>query len=379
MKQQNDSQFQTQDDIIRKAFSNDKYSNQIIFDDFNAYLKGSKLKVKKFSSTQRILIKVLVLLILLTIAIVAIINALGGLPQKSKNPTENNLASSTNNQLISNIDKASQKKNTISNNTVNKSNINNNIENTNTLNKTNNNTSNTENNANTTNSSSNISNTTNANTDNTTNSIYSISNVTKSEVTDYTDQVDLDELTKFIEECSVGIERLNLTQENLESNTILLLIAKQYFDSNSNNATLDINTNLAATKPNMHKYLSELTGKKYPNNSYIQSFNNYIGYTSTSDSYKYGADIGILRDETYSVSDVKITNEFDDVFTSTANVTRKLNGEKTKYQVTIVFELNEDYTYQQFCLKSIKAKNMSVYPDNTTHLIDVAPQPEDDD
>lgn len=377
MKQQNDSQFQSQDDIIKKAFSEDKYLNQIIFDDFNSYLKGSKLKAKKFSSVQRIIIKVLVLLILLTIAIVALITALGGLPQSSKTPTtENNVASYTNNHIVSN--KESSKKNTISNNTKNQTNKNvtNKVENSNIANETTNTNAitNTENTNTSANTSANV-----TNTDNNTNSIYSITNVTKSEVTDYTDLVNIDELTKFIQDCSVGIERLNLTEENLESNTILLLIAKQYFDSNSNNATLDINTNLAATKQNMHKYLTELTGKKYPNNSYIKSFNNYIGYTSTIDSYKYGADINILRDETYSVSDVKITNEFDDVFTSNSVVTRKLNGEKTKYQVTIVFELNENYTYQQFCLKSIKAKNMSVFPDNTTHLIDVAPQPEDDD
>lgn len=371
MKQQNDPQFQSQDDIIKKAFSDDRYINQIIFDDFNAYLKGSKLKVKKFSSAQRILIKVLVLLILLTIAIIAIITALGGFSQKQENPSKNTQNSTSNTQLVNNSEEKDE------NVTTNESNTN--TENTNIVNETNTNKTNTLTNTNTNTNSSNTSTENTQNTSNTTNSIYSISNVTKSEVTDYSDQVDIEELTKFIEDCSIGIERLNLTSENLESNTILLFIAKQYFDSNANNATLDINTNLASTKQNIHKYLSELTGKKYQNNNYIRSFNNYIGYTSASDSYKYGSDIGILRNETYTVSDVKVTNEFDNVFTSTANVTRKLNGEKTKYQVTVVFELNEDYTYQQFCLKSIKAKNMSVYPDNTIHLIDVAPQVEEDD
>ena len=75
------------------------------------------------------------------------------------------------------------------------------------------------------------------------------------------EDVNIDELKEFFQKYSLGIQRISFEEETLESNTILLFIAKEYFDSKSNKSSLNVDTNYAATLENVHKYLSELTGK----------------------------------------------------------------------------------------------------------------------
>lgn len=202
---------------------------------------------------------------------------------------------------------------------------------------------------------------------------------TNSVVVNLTDDVQTDELKELMENYCVGIQRISFDEENLESNTILLFIAKKYFDSNSNKSSLDIDTKYAASVENIHKYLTELTGHDYTNTDHIQSYSNYIGYASNSNSYIFGKDYNTISREKYECSDVTITKESDDgTYTAKANVTRTIDKEVTNYEITFDFTVNKSYTYEKYCIKSLKVKNTSFYPDNTLHFIDTSTVEEDE-
>lgn len=185
--------------------------------------------------------------------------------------------------------------------------------------------------------------------------------------------VNLDELKSFLETYSFGIERITYNGENLESNTILLYIAKQYFDKNTNNtSSLKVDTTYASTAENMHKYLTELTGKNYSNTDYIRSYSNYIGYSSSSKAYTYGKNISDIKDEKYSCNQLVITDEEpDDTYVAKGQIVRTANEEKTIYDITLTFKINKNYTYQKYQIISLKTVNRSFSSDNTVHLVEI--------
>lgn len=189
-------------------------------------------------------------------------------------------------------------------------------------------------------------------------------------VVNLNEDVNIDELKEFFQRYSLGIQRISFEEENLESNTILLFIAKEYFDSKSNKSSLNVDTNYAATLENVHKYLSELTGKDYSNVEYIKSYKNYITYSSNSNSYIYGKDYDLITREKYKCTDVLITDTSNGLYTAVAHVTRTLNNQDTNYELTFTFTINPGYTYEKYCVKSLKVKNTSFYPDNTVHFVE---------
>ena len=211
-----------------------------------------------------------------------------------------------------------------------------------------------------------ISNTTNETSDNTSMDISNTSSI----VVDFTDDLDLEEVKTLIENYAVGIQIISFEEENLESNTILLFIAKEFFDSNSNKSTLEINTNYAPTAQNIHKYLSELTGKDYTSIESIQSYSNYISYANNSKSYVYGENYNDITREIYKCTDISLVNEDNGLYTAQANITRTVGNQDTNYEVTFTFTINSNYTYEKYCIKSLKVKNTSFYPDNTIHLVE---------
>ena len=182
-------------------------------------------------------------------------------------------------------------------------------------------------------------------------------------------EIDLNELKTLIEQYAVGIERIDYQYENLESNTILLFIAKRFFDTNSSKSSLNIDTKYASTAENFHKYLSELTGKKYKNIEYINSYSNYIGYSKINKSYVLGKDSSIITDEEYVCTAIEVIDKKDDLYTAKAIIRRTANDVKTIYQVTFTFKLNTEYEYQKYQITNLNAVNSSFYPDNTVHLI----------
>lgn len=187
-------------------------------------------------------------------------------------------------------------------------------------------------------------------------------------------ELDIDEVKKLLESYSVGIQRIIYGGENLESNTILLFLAKQYFDSSPNKkSSLKVDTTYASTVKNIHKYLEELVGTNYSNMKSINSYKNYVGYSSGTNSYEYGADISVLKDEQYECPKLELTQEKNGVYTAKGEVIRIANGEETAYEITLIFQINQNYTYQKYQIISLKSANKSFYPDNTVHLIDNNP------
>jgi len=163
------------------------------------------------------------------------------------------------------------------------------------------------------------------------NIINNETNTSEPVVVNLNEDINMDELKEFFERYSLGIQRISFDEENLESNTILLFIAKEYFDTNSNKNSLNVDTNYAPTLENIHKYLTELTGKDYSNIKYLKSYNNYIGYASSSNSYIYGKDYELITREKYKCTEATITNDDNGLYTAVAKVTRTLNKQDTNY------------------------------------------------
>jgi hypothetical protein len=217
------------------------------------------------------------------------------------------------------------------------------------------------------------------NTENTiSNTVQNITSVNLSNTTESNDSEEIDdtgvninELKKLMESYAIGIHRISYSGENLESNTILLLLAKQYFDTNSNKKnSLKVDSKYATTVENMHKYLTELTGNNYNNIEYLSSYKNYIGYASSNRAYVYGKDISELKNEEYECPKLELTNEENGIYTAKGEVIRIKDNVETVYDISLKFQINENYTYQKYQIVSLKTANKSFYPDNTVHLVE---------
>lgn len=196
-------------------------------------------------------------------------------------------------------------------------------------------------------------------------------NSTQTELITNNSEANVDELKQFLKTYSVGIQRLNYNNETLESNTILLFLAKQFFDTNSNKkASLKVDTKYATTVENIHKYLTELTGNDYNNIEYLNSYKNYIGYSPSNKAYTYGSNIADLKNEEYECPKLELTEEKDGIYTAKGEVIRIRNNEETVYSITLTFKINPNYTYQKYQIISLKPANKSFYPDNTAHLVE---------
>lgn len=220
---------------------------------------------------------------------------------------------------------------------------------------------------------------TETNTENTiSNTVQNITSVNLSNTTESNDSeevddtgVNINELKKLMESYAIGIHRISYSGENLESNTILLLLAKQYFDTNSNKKnSLKVDSKYATTVENMHKYLTELTGNNYNNIEYLSSYKNYIGYASSNRAYVYGKNISELKNEEYECPKLELTNEENGIYTAKGEVIRIKDNVETVYDISLKFQINENYTYQKYQIVSLKTANKSFYPDNTVHLVE---------
>lgn len=192
---------------------------------------------------------------------------------------------------------------------------------------------------------------------------------------------DLDELEAFIQKYGFTINRVNYEEETVESDTMLLVYAKKFFDSVSEK-TVRANPNISytPTADNLHKFLAEISTRDYTRQKVLDTYKNVIQYNGPTNSYVFGDDSKVFDDEKYICSDIQITDQDDDTYTGTCKVRRLrdieqkkkgkviVNTEETVYEVTLKFKFNVNYSYQRFKIVSLKANNTSFYPDNTRHL-----------
>lgn len=344
-----------QDDFIKKTLQEDKIVSQPIFDSFSNYMDKTNVKVKRYSYKQQKII--IFLLLLLTISVG--LNVYLGIVKQTPISITNIFESANSNNKLPEHDKQP----VISNEEVEEENDNEEISNT----------------ENTTILDDEDVESTNELPENTvTNTVIEVPSNTTSvkpvnttlTPTLFTD-ISTNEVEEFVDQFAIGLNKLNLQDDlNLESNTILLYIAQQYFTAKSNTSnSLTVDTTYASSAENFHKFLSEFTIKDYSTTDYLKSYNNYIGYVAKSKSYVYGKDYSIISKEKYECNDVTITDKSNNIYTAKAKVTKTYDGTVSTYDVTFTFKVNNNYKYQKYKLLSLSSKITSGSLDNTIHLV----------
>lgn len=347
-----------QDDFIKKTLQEDKIVSQPIFDSFTAYMDQANIKVKKYSYKQQKIIIFLLLLLLISVGLNVYLGIVKQTPITITNISE---------PAESNEEKDEEAENTINENIVEENNMAVPIENEVTDEKVE-----TVENVVIDEKLESTENKVNTNTSVEVSKNDEIQEPVNTTITPaiFTD-IDTNEVEDFVNQFAIGINKLNLQDTtNLESNTILLYIAQQYFSNKSSTSnSLTVDTSYAASAENFHKFLSELTINDYSNIDYLKSYNNYIGYITRSKSYVYGNDYSVLAKEKYKCKDVTITNKENNIYTAEADVVRTYEGEESTYKVTFTFKVNSNYKYQKYKLLSLKSKITSGAVDNAIHLV----------
>lgn len=369
-----------QDEFIKKTLQEDKIVSQPIFDNFSVYMDKTKVKVKRYSYKQQNIIVLLILLLAASVGLniylavvkdtpITITNIFQPAQDYNYRPDisdyENTISNKVENVVENVVD-----------NTIDKA-INNTVDNTvtntikidaiipeNTVSKNETNTS--------------VQNVVASEKNEVSNTVASEPEKKEPEkVTPPKEYKEIDnaQIKAFVNQFAIGINKLNLQDsKNLESNTILLYIAQQYFSKQSNSSSsLSVSTDYASSNVNFHKFLSEFTANDYSKTDYIKSYNNYIGYISRSKAYVYGNDYSILAKEKYNCDSVTITNKENDIYTATAKVSRtyindKKEEEKNGYEITFTFKVNNNYKYQKYKLLSFNSKLVSGDVETVIHL-----------
>lgn len=341
-----------QDNFIKKTFQDDKLIDQPIFDSFTSYMDQTNIKIKKYSYKQQKFIIFLLILLLLSVGLNVYLAVVKHTPITITNifekaETRQEISKEHDDNIIQNIVETDKDQNTLTSETViSENNTENVFENKVIVDTA------------------------------STNTVIEESKEEKEPINTtltpaiFTD-VNTDEVEDFVDQFAIGINKIKLQDtNNLESNTLLLYIAQQYFTAQSSKVTsLNVDTTYASSVENFHKFLSEFTITDFSTVDYLKSYNNYIGYASRSNSYLYGKDYSVISKEKYKCNDVTITAKDDNTYTAEADVTRTYEGTNTTYKVTFSFKVNSNYKYQKYKLLSYKAKITSGPIDNVIHLV----------
>lgn len=342
-----------QDDFIKKTLQEDKIVSQPIFDSFTDYMDKTNIKMKKYSYKQQKIIIFLLILLLVSvglnvylgvvkqtpITITNIFEPAGSKEQSKPEEIENKENDDIENTIVEENELTIPEENLVENEVIE------------------------------------LPETTETKNTAITNTVIAVEDPKEPVNTTLTPAVftdiDTKEIKEFVNQFAIGINKLNLKDTtNLESNTVLLYIAQQYFTAKSSSSnSLTVDSSYASSTENFHKFLSELTINDYSNIEYLKSYNNYIGYVARSKSYVYGNDYSTLAKEKYECKDVTITSKEDNIYTAEADVTRTYEGETSTYKVTFTFKVNNNYKYQKYKLLSLKSKITSSAVDKAIHLV----------
>mgnify|MGYP007069849841 CR=1 FL=1 len=345
----------TFDEYIKNTVQKDEFFDIYTQDDINRYINKSTIKVKRYSYKQRKIIAILVLLLLISVGYNIYQAFFKDTTTQNVSPTSSqNIVTEKTTTVKKDKDEKEDKDKDKKENKVVDEVVENKVEVENTT---------------TTNT---ITNTPNTNT------TLVEKNIELSK------DIDLNDLEAYLQNYyCVGLNRINYEEDTLESNTVLLLIAYKYFSQISAKNMSNPNVSYAQTTENYHKYLTELTGKDYSRYTSIRSYTNVIGFLGSSKSYAPGNNISIFDDERYIVSDIEVVDQQGKQYTGKLTIKRivpvqvetkpkvfETQDEVTEYAATVVFEVNDSYSYQKYKIVSLKANNTSFYPDNTKHLVD---------
>ncbi len=192
-------------------------------------------------------------------------------------------------------------------------------------------------------------------------------------------------LAEELKNYCISIGRFGEDANDLEKNTILLLMANDFFNSKvSTNTGLKISSNnkYAMTADNVHKFIEELTGNKVE--KYLNSYINYMKYNDTSKFYSSGEKSTELKKEKYEISNIEIISDLNEEYVLTADIHRKSvvkieerNKETREEEIEADYTLNatvspnNNYTYVPYVIKKFQATLNPGQQDNIDRLVDV--------
>lgn len=174
---------------------------------------------------------------------------------------------------------------------------------------------------------------------------------------------------------------------DLEKNTVILLIANDFFNNNvSKNIGLEISADnkYAMTESNVHLFIKELTGVKLEKP--LASYVNYMKYNSGSKFYSSEEKSTELKDEKYEISNLNVVSSKDNEYVLEGNLHRTSKVEmsdKTKtweeqveadYSLKVTIAINKEYTYVPYLIKEYKAELKPGQEDNINRLVDIEVQ-----
>lgn len=199
--------------------------------------------------------------------------------------------------------------------------------------------------------------------------------------TDIDEEILKDELTNYC----MTIGRFGDDADDLEKNTIMLLMANNFFNSKvSTNKGLNISSNnqYAMTAKNVHLFIKEFTGVSV--DKYLNSYVNYMKYNDTSKFYSSGEKSTELKQEQYEISNLAIISNLNEEYVLTADIHRKsITTVEEKYKAPREEEIeanytlnatvtpNENYTYVPYLIKKFEAILNTGEQDNINRLVDI--------
>lgn len=342
-----------QDEFIKKTLQEDKIINQPMFESYEQKMNQTKVKVKKYSYKQQKVIILLLLLLAISLGFNFYLAVVKQTPITINNIFEPGISNTSSKEENNNDSKNTSIENeTLNQETTLPEDPGSSTQNDNTDSEEQKN---------------------NPTVDSEKPSVPTVEPKPEPEVItpDLFTDINTNEVEDFVNQFAIGINKLKLDDtSNLESNTILLYIAQQYFSSKSNTSTsLTVDTSYASSAENFHKFLSEFTINDYSTISSLKSYTNYIKYVSRSKSYTYGTDYSTISKEKYKCEDVTIVSKEDNIYTAKAKVTRTYEEEESTYEVTFTFKVNTNYKYQKYKLLSLNPKITSGNVDKTIHLV----------
>lgn len=171
---------------------------------------------------------------------------------------------------------------------------------------------------------------------------------------------------------------------DLEKNTIILLIANDFFNNKvTKNAGLEISSNnkYAMTESNVHLFIKELTGVQLEKP--LASYVNYMKYNANSKFYSSAEKSTELKDEKYEISNLNVVSSENNEYTLEGNLHRTSKvkmTDRTKtweepieadYSLNITIAKNEEYTYLPYLIKEYKAELKPGQEDNINRLVGI--------
>lgn len=201
-------------------------------------------------------------------------------------------------------------------------------------------------------------------------------------------EIDEEAIKSELTEYAITIGRCGSDASELEKNTILLLVADDYFNNKvSTNKGLELSSNgkFSMTSKNVHKFLEELLGLEV--NDHLDSYVNYMKYNVNSKFYSAGTESTKLKEEKYEITSIKVTeSDIAGEYKAIGNINKKSQVEikdrtntriediEANYSFEATLVENTNYTYVKYKIKDFVTELRAGEQDNITRLVGIAEQ-----